>query len=192
MEEKKLVSKRYWESRNYREKNRDKVNALKREYYQRHKERIKKRRKVYLKEYTKNNRDKENARHKKWRNGNGKEKRRAGHVKYAMKHREQLNDKHKRRGHLLKIEVLGHYSKGKPKCACCRESHLEFLCMDHINNDGNKHRKEIGLISIVRWLKTNGYPEGFQVLCFNCNWAKARGGCPHKLDKVLVPSSIVK
>jgi hypothetical protein len=31
-----------------------------------------------------------------------------------------------------------------------------------------------------RWLKNSGYPPGFQVLCFNCNFAKHRKGqCPH-------------
>jgi hypothetical protein len=72
-------------------------------------------------------------------------------------------------------------------CACCGESHEEFLCIDHVNNDGNVHREEIrgkassgGSLVTYRWLNKNGYPEGFQTLCHNCNFAKhAYGACPH-------------
>ena len=39
--------------------------------------------------------------------------------------------------------------------------------------------RDAGLFCI-RWLKRNGYPAGYQVLCFNCNFAKHRkGACPH-------------
>jgi hypothetical protein len=80
----------------------------------------------------------------------------------------------------LMIEVLTHYSNGKPKCVCCGTEYLVFLTIDHINNDGAEHRKKTGEGShFYRWLKRNNYPEGYQVLCFNCNWAKSHGGCPH-------------
>ena len=68
----------------------------------------------------------------------------------------------------IKQEVINHYGG---KCACCGESHPSVLCIDHINNNGTEHRKSIGGGSAViyRWLKNNNYPEGFQLLCFNCN-----------------------
>lgn len=60
---------------------------------------------------------------------------------------------------------------------------LEFLQIDHINNDGKEHRKASGCGSgeaMYRWLKKNNYPAGFQVLCCNCNYAKMKyGECPH-------------
>ena len=32
-----------------------------------------------------------------------------------------------------------------------------------------------------RWLKNNNYPKGFQILCWNCNFAKGvLGQCPHQ------------
>lgn len=80
----------------------------------------------------------------------------------------------------LKDEVIGHYGG---KCACCGETEMAFLTIDHINNDGASHRRSLGVLAInYRWYKKSGYPDGFQVLCMNCNWAK-RGGktCPHKL-----------
>lgn len=67
-------------------------------------------------------------------------------------------------------------------CACCNESVTDFLCIDHINGDGNIHRKSIGR-NIYKWLKSEKYPSGFQVLCHNCNWAKhLHGECPYHKD----------
>jgi hypothetical protein len=82
----------------------------------------------------------------------------------------------------LREEVLDAYGG---KCACCGETTREFLGVDHINNDGESHRREVlkgyGR-SIYRWLKQSGYPNsGFQLLCHNCNISKGLyGGCPHR------------
>lgn len=70
-------------------------------------------------------------------------------------------------------------------CACCKETTQKFLTIDHVNNDGAKHRKEIGYrggIGIYLWIYKNAFPPGFQVLCFNCNHGKQLNGgiCPHK------------
>lgn len=56
--------------------------------------------------------------------------------------------------------------------------------IDHVNGGGNAHRRSIGgttacTVRFYRWLEVNNYPEGFQVLCHNCNFAKSHGGCPH-------------
>lgn len=68
------------------------------------------------------------------------------------------------------------------KCACCGEHRFEFLTIDHINGGGNKHRKEVtghGTHFHI-WLEKNGYPEGFRVLCANCNTSMGfHGYCPH-------------
>jgi hypothetical protein len=82
----------------------------------------------------------------------------------------------------LKMEVLLSYGG---KCACCGATDFEFLSIDHINNDGAEHRRQMGAFrsnskNIYAWLKQHDYPEGFQVLCMNCNCAKAWFGyCPH-------------
>ena len=67
------------------------------------------------------------------------------------------------------------------KCACCGENILQFLTIDHISNDGYKTRSLGRGSSLYARLKRLGYPQGYQVLCFNCNLAKARnnGSCPH-------------
>lgn len=69
----------------------------------------------------------------------------------------------------LKLEVFSHYGL---KCAHCEENKIEYLTMDHINNDGAYHRKEVGT-QIFPWLKKHNYPINFQILCFNCNYGKS-------------------
>jgi hypothetical protein len=80
-----------------------------------------------------------------------------------------------------RLMVLRHYSEGSPVCACCGERHIEFLCVDHVNGGGNRHRKEIGGGSrTFLWLIRQGFPAGFRVLCHNCNSAIGHYGyCPH-------------
>lgn len=73
-------------------------------------------------------------------------------------------------------------------CACCGESRPLFLSLDHIEGNGNKHRKETGTAGgqkFYRHLRGLGYPPGYQVLCMNCNTGRYRNGgiCPHKDPK---------
>lgn len=76
-----------------------------------------------------------------------------------------------------RLKILKYYSGGEPKCACCGENHIEFLHIDHINNNGAEHRK----INIHNWIIKNNFPEGFRILCANCNIAKGiHGHCPHE------------
>lgn len=104
------------------------------------------------------------------------------HSTTAMKRRQRL-----------KREAFTAY--GGARCVCCGEKHLEFLSIDHIDGNGNTHRKalaaEFGWKADSRgvcgstfylWLKKNKYPPGFRVLCMNCNCALSRFGyCPHEL-----------
>lgn len=56
-----------------------------------------------------------------------------------------------------------------------------LLTIDHIDNDGGKHRREIKSLYIYPWIKKNNFPAGFQVLCFSCNHGKQLNGgtrCP--------------
>jgi hypothetical protein len=78
----------------------------------------------------------------------------------------------------LRLAALERYG---PSCRCCGEPHTAFLAIDHIDGGGNAHRRAIGRRSIFQWLRDNGYPSGFQVLCHNCNLAKQfYGSCPHQ------------
>ena len=80
--------------------------------------------------------------------------------------------------------VFHYYSPSGPECACCKESHYEFLCIDHINGGGNKQRKKLKISSarFWLWLIREKFPSGYRVLCHNCNFAYwVRGKCPHQI-----------
>jgi len=82
-----------------------------------------------------------------------------------------------------KERVINHYGG---KCFCCGETKIKFLTIDHINNDGYKHRKDINK-EICRWIINNNFPENmFQVACYNCNCGRAKnnGICPHQEQKL--------
>jgi hypothetical protein len=107
-----------------------------------------------------------------------------GDSELPFKDKERARQYLKEYGHKLKIEVLSHYSNGKPICCCCNEKRIEFLTIDHIQGSGNKHVKELRESghsgSIYRFLKKSGYPEGYRVLCLNCNFSIGHYGyCPH-------------
>jgi hypothetical protein len=83
----------------------------------------------------------------------------------------------------LRIQVLQHYSRSLiPSCECCGVDDLSMLAIDHIDGDGNAHRRERGRSrKIQHRLKADGFPSGFRVLCHNCNAAHGfYGYCPHK------------
>lgn len=101
---------------------------------------------------------------------------------HTINHAEQLEYGRKRRQD-IKLEAFNAY--GGPSCRCCGEERMEFLSLDHINNDGAAHRREIGRGKpLAVWCRANGYPAGFQVLCFNCNFAKGHfEECPHERER---------
>lgn len=95
-------------------------------------------------------------------------------------------EKRTRRRNELKKEVFEAYGGVRCSCTKCPESidNLIFYTIDHINGGGNDHRRNIGRggIAIYRWLKKNGYPDGYRVMCWNCNAASYQNGgtCPHE------------
>ncbi|HKB38910.1 MAG TPA: hypothetical protein VKD72_20880 [Gemmataceae bacterium] len=79
----------------------------------------------------------------------------------------------------LRDAVLDAYGRS---CACCGETLVDTLCIDHINGGGSKERRA-GLTgyTFYRWLKANGFPPGFETLCGACNLAKRnKSECPHQ------------
>ncbi len=77
---------------------------------------------------------------------------------------------------------------GGSLCECCAESEIRFLTIDHITPVGKAARRKQGSgSSFYRWLLQNGCPEGYRVLCFNCNCGRQinKGVCPHK-DRVVM------
>jgi hypothetical protein len=85
---------------------------------------------------------------------------------FQKKYREQV-----------KAEVFAFYGGS---CSCCGEDELAFLTIDHIVPVRSRTRTRAGS-SFYYKLKMEGFPPGYQVLCFNCNCAKRTNPvCPHK------------
>ena len=73
-------------------------------------------------------------------------------------------------------------------CTCCGENNPLMLTIDHTEGGGNIHRREERKTS-NEWLKAviqEGFPDTYQVLCYNCNMSKNRtkdGRCAHELER---------
>ena len=107
-----------------------------------------------------------------------REKMRKWKNKRSKKEKLEYNRKERAR---LKSKVFGHYSKEEIKCQnpnCAVPGgmrDIRALTIDHLYNNGTQHRKKIGGLTGMRfyyWLKRNNYPEGFQILCMNCQLIK--------------------
>jgi len=72
-------------------------------------------------------------------------------------------------------------------------SHIEFLSLDHIAGkrqmDSEPELVKLGYSSklagghLQSWIKKNNFPDGFQILCHNCNFTKGQSKdnkCPHE------------
>lgn len=99
--------------------------------------------------------------------------RRSRKINDAYAKRERVNQVNR------KYRLMQHYGEGR--CAQCGVSDVDVLTLDHINNDGNKHRAELvgnrkrrslGSSAMYKKIEKDGYPPIFQVLCFNCNVKK--------------------
>jgi len=99
---------------------------------------------------------------------------------YYASHKKHLREYQIRRRKERKIRVIEKYGG---KCACCGEKRIEFMTMDHINNDGGQERKKYGEGN-TPYNRLDKLPvdrSKYQVLCFNCNCAKQYSGyCPHQ------------
>lgn len=85
----------------------------------------------------------------------------------------------------LRLKIIDHYTKGQRKCMCpgCDIDILEFLQIDHINNDGDADRKRFGRgPAFYYYIIKNNFPKKYQILCMNCNLGRGRSKnkiCPH-------------
>lgn len=107
---------------------------------------------------------------------------------YYKENREKCITRVSERNLQIKTEVLKHYS---PKLKCVGYDNqlgcpfncddIRCLSMDHIAGGGTQHRialsggknpKGVGGSTLYRYLKKEGYPNGYQVLCMNCQFIK--------------------
>jgi hypothetical protein len=107
-------------------------------------------------------------------------------IRYRKQRREEQHKYAKMYKARLKYETLLAY--GGIRCACCGETNIHFLSLDHVHNDGFKDRPVINgrrkQLMGYNVLRKQNFPnkDRFQVLCMNCNVGKRLNGgiCPHK------------
>ncbi len=151
-------------------------------YREEHKEEISEYNKEYSKMYYQENKE-QMSQQKKEHYQENKEEILQRCKDYHIENRETILSQQSRKRKQIRLQVLSHYSP-ELKCKCCGENHYEFLTIDHINNDGAEHRKEIGG-NLYEWLISNNFPEGFQVLCYNCNMCKGHyPNCYHQNNNI--------
>ena len=93
--------------------------------------------------------------------------------RYHERFRDKDNARRKMYRQQTRQEAVDAYGGS---CVCCGESYLPYLDLDHINGGGTKQRKELGWgVTYFKYLRDNHWPEGIQVLCGNCHYAKTRG-----------------
>jgi hypothetical protein len=108
---------------------------------------------------------------------------------YYVKNRERLREQNKawvaahpevkraqqeRYRKRVRKEVLQAYGGA---CACCGTDYAAHLTLDHIDGGGTADRKEnSSSYAVERRLRREGFPPGYQILCWNCNWAKHHEG----------------
>lgn len=138
--------------------------------------------KEHLAEYYEKNKDKMKTYSKNWRN-NPENKLRIKNLnsspQYLAKQKEHRDN--------LQMQVFLAYSKRHsnnniPCCRCCGQTHVKFLAVDHIAGkkqmDSEPELVKLGYNSkfkstgLKRWIVKNNFPDGFQILCHNCNLAK--------------------
>ena len=104
--------------------------------------------------------------------------------RWRAMHPERVHEIQKETRRRLRLEALSHYGEA---CQCCGVDEYEFLTVGHIGGLRPQDRGEgfaRGRLSgdaLLKRLKKEGWPAGFETLCWNCNCAAGPDGvCPHR------------
>lgn len=133
-------------------RNKDKINARSKKYYESHLQELKE----YKQRYYQENKELFRERQREW-----------SKTHKDVRHRYYMNSREKF------FEMYGYL------CKCCGESIKEFLTIEHIHGR-DTHKKNSAQVDYNKAV-IEYRPDLYEVLCLNCNHAKGRlGYCPHK------------
>lgn len=98
----------------------------------------------------------------------------AYHREYAAKNRQKIRENKRDWDRKVRDETISRYGN---KCCCCKERLREFLGLYPMKGTLMPETK----LPLILWAWSNGFPEGFRVLCRNCATSLERFAyCPHK------------
>ncbi len=132
---------------------------------------------------------KRNARLKQWRQAHPEQHRQLAKL-MRERHKSRRAELSRAQSIILREEMVLAYGGF---CICCGEDNKFFLSIDHIHNDGHSDPlsnsatgRRQGGVKFYKKLKQLGWPQDkYQLLCFNCNLAKAFFGlCPHQTESL--------
>lgn len=187
-------------AREYRKIHKNEIKIRRARYYAEHRDELKGKTKIYQRQhpekvrgwkskYRTQNHEEIVARRRELREANPA-KCHQKDAEYRASHKEHIRDYRKQYHAKVRTQLLAVYGY---VCVCCGEVNPMFLTVDHINNDGARHRTEVNngksggaSLSYLRKILALADKSQFQTLCYNCNCGKARNGgiCPHKMEVV--------
>lgn len=104
--------------------------------------------------------------------------------RYRAKHYQRWRNRLSQMNYHWKAIVFTRYGN---VCACCGETTFEFLTIEHKNGGGQLDRKKHGGQQFYRHIASQGFPDIYEILCYNCNCAKGiHGSCPHERCKAIM------
>ena len=116
------------------------------------------------------NKDRVRKKRQKWDKENP-EKLRAQRQRYAKKHAKELYLAHKNHNDDLRFSAIANLGN---VCVNCGITDVRVLTIDHVNNNGNVHRKKVSAVKLYRQLRDREVDmSDYQVLCWNCNYLKS-------------------
>lgn len=98
---------------------------------------------------------------------------------WVMENKQKVLETKRKHNKKLRETFLDMYGRS---CACCGETAVEFLTIEHkLGQKGIvRHKKETGKFAYSKATKEYR-PDLYEVLCMNCNFSKGRYGyCPHQ------------
>lgn len=93
---------------------------------------------------------------------------------YYITHKDFVNTRCLNRYYRLKTNVFNHYGN---KCSCCGQQNINYLTLEHKNNDGASHKREVGSgAQLYLDIINRNYPPEYTIYCYNCNCSKGHYG----------------